>query len=151
MLKRKFLLNNSFVSYTTFIVSFSIYRLTLKDGKNAASLFVAEQYVNAFNKLARTNNTLILPSNAGDITSLVGQAMSIYKTVSNSNSNDNNNNNNNNSNGNNNPLYESDLNAQATSSVDGKLSEKFSAFTNGETDTRQSASSQAKSPDTSTS
>lgn len=52
------------------------------DGKNAASLTVAEQYINAFNKLASTNNTLILPSNVGDVSSLVGQAMSIYNTVS---------------------------------------------------------------------
>lgn len=52
-----------------------------KDGKNAASFFVAEQYVQAFNKLARTNNTLILPSNVGNISSLVGEAMSIYSTI----------------------------------------------------------------------
>lgn len=50
-------------------------------GPNAASLSIAEQYVNAFNKLARTNNTLILPSNAGDISSLVAQAMTIYSKV----------------------------------------------------------------------
>lgn len=62
-------------------------RLTQKDGKNAASLFVAEQYVHAFNKLARTNNTLILPTNVGDISSLVGHAMSIYSTISKNNDN----------------------------------------------------------------
>lgn len=56
--------------------------LKLQEGKNAASLFIAEEYVHAFNKLARTNNTLILPSNVGDVTSLVSQAMSIYNTVS---------------------------------------------------------------------
>lgn len=56
--------------------------LTSGDGKNAAALTVAELYVRAFDKLARTNNTLILPSNAGDIPSMVGQAMSIYGTVS---------------------------------------------------------------------
>lgn len=55
--------------------------LKLQEGKNAASLFIAEEYVHAFNKLARTSNTLILPSNVGDVTSLVGQAMSIYSTV----------------------------------------------------------------------
>lgn len=71
---------------------FFLASLSVKDGKNAASLFVAEQYISAFNKLARTNNTLILPSNAGDVTSLVAQAMSIYKTISNSDSNANNNN-----------------------------------------------------------
>lgn len=56
--------------------------LKVGDGKNAASLSLAEQYVAAFNRLAKTNNTLILPANAGDVTSLVGQAMSIYKTIS---------------------------------------------------------------------
>uniref|UniRef100_A0A1B0A990 Band 7 domain-containing protein n=1 Tax=Glossina pallidipes TaxID=7398 RepID=A0A1B0A990_GLOPL len=51
-------------------------------GKNAASLTLAEQYISAFKHLAKTNNTLILPSNAGDISSLVTQALSVYKTVS---------------------------------------------------------------------
>ncbi|XP_015124607.1 stomatin-like protein 2, mitochondrial [Diachasma alloeum] len=55
--------------------------LGLRDGKNAASLSIAEQYVKAFNKLARTNNTLILPSNVGDVSGLVAQAMSIYKQI----------------------------------------------------------------------
>uniref|UniRef100_A0A1A9WP62 Band 7 domain-containing protein n=1 Tax=Glossina brevipalpis TaxID=37001 RepID=A0A1A9WP62_9MUSC len=52
------------------------------NGKNAASLTLAEQYISAFKHLAKTNNTLILPSNAGDITSLVTQALSVYKAVS---------------------------------------------------------------------
>ncbi|XP_046970124.1 stomatin-like protein 2, mitochondrial isoform X1 [Vanessa cardui] len=55
--------------------------LSNPESKNAASLTLAEQYVAAFNKLARTTNTLILPANAGDVTNLVGQAMSIYSTV----------------------------------------------------------------------
>lgn len=38
--------------------------------------------------MARTNNTLILPSNVGDVSSLVGQAMAIYNTVSKHNVND---------------------------------------------------------------
>lgn len=38
--------------------------------------------MSAFGKLAQTNNTLILPANAGDITTLVGQAMTIYNAVS---------------------------------------------------------------------
>lgn len=45
-------------------------------GGNAASLSIAEQYVQAFNKLARTNNTLILPANAGDVSNLVAQVNS---------------------------------------------------------------------------
>lgn len=55
--------------------------LTLRDGKNAAALSIAEQYVHAFDKLAKTNNTLILPSNVGDVSSFVAQAMTIYKHV----------------------------------------------------------------------
>ncbi|CAH0695887.1 unnamed protein product [Spodoptera exigua] len=55
--------------------------LAERDSKHAASLTLAEQYVSAFNKLARTNNTLILPANAGDVSNLVAQAMSIYSTV----------------------------------------------------------------------
>lgn len=55
--------------------------LNLADAKNAASYSIAEQYVKAFNKLAKVNNTLILPSNVADVSSLVTQAMTIYKHV----------------------------------------------------------------------
>lgn len=51
------------------------------NGHQAASLAVAEKYVTAFQELARTNNTLILPSNTGDVSSMVAQAMSIYGTM----------------------------------------------------------------------
>ena len=47
--------------------------LGFKDGKDAAALIIAEQYVQAFNKLAKTSNTLILPSNVGDVSNFVGQ------------------------------------------------------------------------------
>ncbi|XP_068145529.1 stomatin-like protein 2, mitochondrial [Drosophila tropicalis] len=55
------------------------------DGKNAASLTLAEQYISAFKKLAKSNNTMILPSNPGDVTGFVAQALSVYNHVSNSN------------------------------------------------------------------
>jgi len=55
--------------------------LESKNGMDAASLNVAELYVDAFQQLAKTNNTLILPANAGDVTSMVGQAMTMYKTL----------------------------------------------------------------------
>ncbi|XP_076232816.1 stomatin like 2 [Calliopsis andreniformis] len=55
--------------------------LSLTDAKNAAALSIAEQYVKAFDKLAKNNNTLILPSNVSDVSSLVSQAMMIYKQV----------------------------------------------------------------------
>jgi len=51
------------------------------NGQNAASLAVAEKYVTAFQSLARTNNTLILPANTGDVTSMVAQAMTIYSKL----------------------------------------------------------------------
>ena len=46
-------------------------------GMNAANLRVAQQYVEAFSNLARTNNTLILPSNVGDVASMVATAMTV--------------------------------------------------------------------------
>jgi len=49
-----------------------------ENGQNAAALAVAEKYVGAFGELAKTNNTLILPANTGDVSSMVAQAMTIY-------------------------------------------------------------------------
>ncbi len=46
-------------------------------GMNAANLKVAELYVNAFALLARTNNTLIVPANLGDMATLVTSAMTM--------------------------------------------------------------------------
>ena len=34
---------------------------------------IAEQYVDAFGKLAKTNNTMILPANSGDVGGMVAQ------------------------------------------------------------------------------
>lgn len=48
-------------------------------GAEAVNLKVAEQYVEAFAKLAQTNNTLIMPANVADIGSLVSAGMSIVK------------------------------------------------------------------------
>lgn len=56
--------------------------LLKKKGTNAASLLIAEQYVNAFSKLAKTGNTLILPSNTNDVSSMVAQALTIYNNIS---------------------------------------------------------------------
>ncbi|KAE8636935.1 hypothetical protein XENTR_v10003205 [Xenopus tropicalis] len=52
--------------------------LTQQNGNAAASLTVAEQYVLAFSKLAKESNTILLPTNTGDISSMVAQAMGIY-------------------------------------------------------------------------
>lgn len=48
---------------------------------NAASLNVAELYVAAFQNLAKTNNTLILPANCNDVSQMVAQAMTMYRTL----------------------------------------------------------------------
>ena len=50
-------------------------------GIDAVNLRVAEQYVKEFGALARTNNTLILPSNLGDIGSLVGTIMKTVESI----------------------------------------------------------------------
>eukprot|EP00731_Ephydatia_muelleri_P016851 Em0009g1275a len=47
-------------------------------GSKAASLSVAEQYVQAFSKLAKTTNTILIPEKTGDVGSMVAQAMAIY-------------------------------------------------------------------------
>ncbi|XP_067439547.1 stomatin-like protein 2, mitochondrial [Thunnus thynnus] len=55
--------------------------LAEQNGNAAASLSVAEQYVSAFSKLAKESNTVLLPSNSGDISGMVTQAMTIYSTL----------------------------------------------------------------------
>jgi regulator of protease activity HflC (stomatin/prohibitin superfamily) len=50
-------------------------------GENAASLKVAEQYVQAFKELAQKGNTILLPANAADASGMVAQAMAIYKNL----------------------------------------------------------------------
>ncbi|XP_026157366.1 stomatin-like protein 2, mitochondrial isoform X1 [Mastacembelus armatus] len=56
--------------------------LTEQNGNAAASLTVAEQYVSAFSNLAKKSNTVLLPSNTGDVSGMVTQAMTIYSTLS---------------------------------------------------------------------
>jgi regulator of protease activity HflC (stomatin/prohibitin superfamily) len=48
-------------------------------GMDAVSLRVAEHYVDAFANLAKTNNTLIVPANLGDISTAIASAMQIVK------------------------------------------------------------------------
>lgn len=48
-------------------------------GMQAVNLKVAEKYVDAFGNLAKTNNTLIVPSNMADLSSLIASAMTVVK------------------------------------------------------------------------
>ncbi|GIL04568.1 SPFH/Band 7/PHB domain protein [Betaproteobacteria bacterium PRO7] len=49
-------------------------------GMEAVNLKVAEKYVEAFAGLAKTNNTLIVPANLADLSTLIGSAMAIVKS-----------------------------------------------------------------------
>ncbi|MFZ6874558.1 SPFH domain-containing protein [Undibacterium sp. Di27W] len=49
-------------------------------GADAVNLKVAEQYVNAFSNLAKTNNSIIVPANLGDMSGLIATAMQVVKS-----------------------------------------------------------------------
>jgi regulator of protease activity HflC (stomatin/prohibitin superfamily) len=54
--------------------------IQLAGGMEAVNLRVAERYVDAFANLARTNNTLIVPANMSDVSSLIAAAMTVVKS-----------------------------------------------------------------------
>ncbi len=49
-------------------------------GADAVNLKVAEQYVNAFGQLAKTNNSIIIPANMNDISGLIATALQVVKS-----------------------------------------------------------------------
>ncbi|MBA5607455.1 paraslipin [Duganella sp. LX20W] len=49
-------------------------------GADAVNLKVAEQYVGAFAQLAKTNNSVIIPANLGDMSGLIATAMQVVKS-----------------------------------------------------------------------
>ncbi len=49
-------------------------------GMNAVNLKVAEQYVAAFQNMAKTNNTLIVPANMSDLSTLITGAMKMMES-----------------------------------------------------------------------
>ena len=55
--------------------------LELSGGSDAASLRIAEQYVGAFEKLAKTNNTILLPADVGNASSMIAQALTIFDSM----------------------------------------------------------------------
>ncbi|MCI5048892.1 MAG: paraslipin [Rickettsiales bacterium] len=50
-------------------------------GEEAVALKVAEQYVNAFGKIAQEGNTILLPANASDAGSMVAQALAVFDSI----------------------------------------------------------------------
>ncbi len=56
--------------------------LSSPGGKEAANLDVAKQYLSEFGKLAKENNTMIVPGNLTDVSGMVAAAMTTFKHVS---------------------------------------------------------------------
>jgi len=54
--------------------------ITEPGGADAVNLKVAEQYVGAFGQLAKTNNSVIIPANLGEMSGLIATAMQIVKS-----------------------------------------------------------------------
>jgi regulator of protease activity HflC (stomatin/prohibitin superfamily) len=52
--------------------------ISAENGLNAVNLRIAEQYLIEFGKLAKSNNTMILPSNLTDIAGVVATATSVF-------------------------------------------------------------------------
>lgn len=48
-------------------------------GSDAVNLKVAEQYVGAFGQLAKTNNSIIIPANMGDMSGMIATALSVVR------------------------------------------------------------------------
>ena len=61
----------------------------LKEFENSAqgavNLMIAERYMDAFGKIAKEGNTLLLPANMSDPAGIITQATSIFQTLQNNN------------------------------------------------------------------
>jgi len=55
--------------------------LNQSGGENAANLRIAEKYIQEFGKLAKENNTMIIPTNMSDISGMVATAMSVIENA----------------------------------------------------------------------
>ena len=54
--------------------------ISAEGGSDAVSMKVAEQYVAAFEKLAKTGNSIIVPTNLSDMSGLIASALKIVET-----------------------------------------------------------------------
>ena len=55
--------------------------LSRGEGEKAASLQLAEKYIEAFRHLAKESNTIVIPSNLQHPSSMIAEAMAIYDSV----------------------------------------------------------------------
>lgn len=53
--------------------------INAEGGMDAVNLRVAEQYIKEFGNLAKTNNSLIIPSNLSDMSAMIASAMTVIK------------------------------------------------------------------------
>jgi hypothetical protein len=51
-------------------------------GRDAIAMRVAEQYVSAFGKIAKKSTTMLLPADAGNVGSMVAQALAVFDNIS---------------------------------------------------------------------
>ncbi len=59
--------------------------VSTKGGEDAVTLRIAEKYIDAFKALAQTNNSMIIPADTGNISSVVSQILGTYKQIKKSN------------------------------------------------------------------
>ena len=57
--------------------------ISKESGKDAMNLRIAEQYIGEFGKLAKENNTMIIPSNLTDIAGIIATATKVMSEVKN--------------------------------------------------------------------
>lgn len=50
-------------------------------GINAVNVRIAEQYIGEFGKLAKTNNSIIIPTNLSDVSGMIASAMKVIKEI----------------------------------------------------------------------
>ncbi|VWU48857.1 stomatin-like protein [Hepatocystis sp. ex Piliocolobus tephrosceles] len=53
------------------------------DSHNAISLLIAEQYIDVFSNICKNNNTVIVPADLNNISSLISQSLAIYNNIKN--------------------------------------------------------------------
>jgi regulator of protease activity HflC (stomatin/prohibitin superfamily) len=55
--------------------------ISRQGGEDAVALRIAEDYVDAFGKLAKESTTVLLPANTHDIGGMVAQALTVFETI----------------------------------------------------------------------
>lgn len=55
--------------------------INAEGGENAVAMRVAEKYIDAFKSLAKTNNSIIIPSDTNNISGVVSQILGTYKQL----------------------------------------------------------------------